>query len=371
MSQPNDPSPTPSNKLSPGGSPHRRNQPLHWCYLLLVSGLIVSFLEYFHAPAALLLGPMIAAVLMVISGHDMSLPKVPFRLSQCTIGIMMAAHLPLSTFSDFASDWPVFLFGTLSTLVASGVAGVAMTKSGLLPGTTAIWGASPGAAGVMTIMSEGYGADMRLVAVMQYTRVAFCALAAMLTAGLLAGGDVAAYQVDWWTVSSWSSFVATLGFIVSAFVVALFIKISGSFLLIPLALGFVASAVGWIHFVLPEWFLALAFALLGWAIGFRFTPAVVRHALHVFPYIVLSIVFMLVINVLVALVLVAWIDVDFLSAFLGTSPGGADSVAIIATNIPVDTGFVMTMQISRFLLVMVLGPLFAQWLSKSMQNKAV
>ncbi len=280
----------------------------------------------------------------------------------------MAAHLPLSTFNDFASDWPVFLFGTLSTLVASGVAGVAMAKSGLLPGTTAIWGASPGAAGVMTIMSEGYGADMRLVAVMQYTRVAFCALAAMVTAGLLADGDVAAYQVDWWTVSSWFGFGETLVFIVMAFAVAVFVKISGSFLLVPLGLGFVASALGWIDFVLPEWFLALGFALLGWAIGFRFTPAVVRHALHVFPYIVLSIAFMLVINVIVALVLVAWIDIDFLSAFLGTSPGGADSVAIIATNIPVDTGFVMTMQISRFLLVMVLGPLLAQWLSKSMQG---
>ena len=368
MSQSTDPS---TNKKTSSGrvaSPHRRNQPLHWAYLLMLSAVIVGFLEYFHAPAALLLGPMIAAILLVITGHNMSLPTVPFRLSQSTIGIMMAAHLPLSTFSDVASDWPVFLFGTLSTLVASGVVGVALTKSKLLPGTTAIWGASPGAAGVMTIMSEGYGADMRLVAVMQYTRVAFCALAAMVTAGFLSDADVAAHEAQWWLVPSWMGFGQTVAFVVLAYFVALFIRISGSFLLVPLALGFIASALGWIHFVLPEWFLALAFALLGWAIGFRFTPAVVRHALHVFPYIVLSIVFMLVINFIVALMLVAWIDIDFLSAFLGTSPGGADSVAIIAANIPVDTGFVMTMQICRFLMVMVAGLMLAQWLSNSMKQ---
>ena len=38
----------------------------------------------------------------------------------------------------------------------------------MLPGTTALWGTSPGAASVMTIMAESYGADMRLVAFMQY-----------------------------------------------------------------------------------------------------------------------------------------------------------------------------------------------------------
>ena len=43
-----------------------------------------------------------------------------------------------------------------------------MTRWQVLPGTTALWGTSPGAASVMTIMAESYGADVRLVALMQY-----------------------------------------------------------------------------------------------------------------------------------------------------------------------------------------------------------
>jgi uncharacterized membrane protein AbrB (regulator of aidB expression) len=58
-----------------------------------------------------------------------------------------------------------------------------------LPGTTAIWGSSPGAATAMTLMSESYGADMRLVAVMQYLRVVLVVLTASLVARLLLGAQ--------------------------------------------------------------------------------------------------------------------------------------------------------------------------------------
>ena len=54
----------------------------------------------------------------------------------------------------------------------------------MLPGTTALWGTSPGAASVMTIMAESYGADVRLVAFMQYFRVVVVAVVAALVTKL-------------------------------------------------------------------------------------------------------------------------------------------------------------------------------------------
>ena len=344
-------------------TPKAFNKPRHWCLLVVISSLFVTGLELLSAPAAFLLGPMLAAIILVVSDHPLTLHTLPFRLAQTVVGVMIASHLPLSTFADIAEQWQVYLFGTAMTILASGIVGVALTKSALLPGTTAIWGPSPGAAGVMTIMSESYGADMRLVAVMQYTRVAFCALAAMLTAGLLVEPEVLPSSSTHWFVSNWHNFLVTLILVILALLVATKVRISGGFLLLPMFISFVLQSFNLIVIELPQSLLMLAFATMGWGIGFRFTPAVVRHALHVLPFILLSIFFLLLMNVLVAWVLVLWIDIDFLSAFLGTSPGGADSVAIIAANIPVDTGFVMTMQVSRFLLVMIVGPLLAKWLS--------
>jgi uncharacterized membrane protein AbrB (regulator of aidB expression) len=54
------------------------------------------------------------------------------------------------------------------------------------------------------------------------------------------------------------------------------------------------------------------------------------------------------------------VGTDPLTAYLATSPGGADSVAIIAASSPVDVPFVMAMQVARFILVMLAGPFLAK-----------
>jgi Putative ammonia monooxygenase len=55
--------------------------------------------------------------------------------------------------------------------------------------------------------------------------------------------------------------------------------------------------------------------------------------------------------------------VDFLTAYLATSPGGADSVAIIAASSNVDMSFVMAMQTMRFFMVLFTGPAMARFIA--------
>ena len=68
----------------------------------------------------------------------------------------------------------------------------------------------------------------------------------------------------------------------------------------------------------------------------------------------------------IAFVLVHEMGVDPLTAYLATSPGGMDTVAIVAIAAGnVDISFVMTMQALRFLFVLIAGPpiarLVASW----------
>jgi membrane AbrB-like protein len=59
------------------------------------------------------------------------------------------------------------------------------------------------------------------------------------------------------------------------------------------------------------------------------------------------------------------LGIDPLTAYLATSPGGMDSVAIIAAaSNNVDLSFVMAMQMARFLIVMVAGPPLARMLAR-------
>jgi membrane AbrB-like protein len=55
--------------------------------------------------------------------------------------------------------------------------------------------------------------------------------------------------------------------------------------------------------------------------------------------------------------------VDPLTAYLATSPGGADSVAIIAASSKVDVPFVMAMQTSRLLAVIFLAPIITRYIA--------
>ena len=66
----------------------------------------------------------------------------------------------------------------------------------------------------------------------------------------------------------------------------------------------------------------------------------------------------------VAGLMVVFAGVDPLTAYLATSPGGADSVAIIAGSAQVDAPYVMAMQLARFLVVVFLGPFLARRIAR-------
>ena len=110
----------------------------------------------------------------------------------------------------------------------------------------------------------------------------------------------------------------------------------------------VLHGAGLIEIQLPHWLLASCYALLGWMVGLSFSREILTHALRSLPQIVLSIFALISFCAALAFVLVKILGVDPLTAYLATSPGGLDSVAIIAASAKVDLSFVMALQTVRF-----------------------
>ena len=127
-------------------------------------------------------------------------------------------------------------------------------------------------------------------------------------------------------------------------------------MVVPLVLGAALQAMGILVFELPPALLAVSYAVIGWSIGLRFTRAILLHALRALPAVLGSILVLMGVGVALAVGLTQLAGYDPLTAYLASSPGGADSVAIIAATSAVDAGFVMAMQLARFLMVLVLGP---------------
>ena len=230
-----------------------------------------------------------------------------------------------------------------------------------MEGTTAVWGLSPGGASAMMLLAEEYGADARLVAFMQYLRVVFVAVGASLMGrfwihGTAAGHRTAEWFPPWHGLELAETLIMALG---SGWLGRKF-RVPAGGVLAPLAVGAVLHVGGWMQIELPPWLLAACYTVLGWSIGLLFTPKILGHAVRALPQIILAIVLLIAFCGGVAWVLVRAMGVDALTAYLATSPGGMDSVAIIAASTNVDMPFVMAFQTVRILAVLLIGPAMAR-----------
>src|SRR6266481_8983178 len=235
-----------------------------WASLITLSIGLGGLLLWLHAPAALMLGPLVAAIIVASNGAKVRMPLTPFVLAQGIVGCLIAKMVPLSIVGDVLSHWFLFSVGVLAVVAISTLIGWLMTRWQVLPGTTALWGTSPGAASVMTIMAESYGADIRLVAVMQYSRVVLVAAIAALVAkifGVSASQGPAA--IVWFPPIAWLPLTETLALAVAGPLVARALRIPAGAFLVPMVAGIVLTHFGWLAIELPAWLLAASYALVG------------------------------------------------------------------------------------------------------------
>ncbi len=338
---------------------------LQWGVLLAASVALIVPLELIRIPAALLLGAMAAAVLVAVFEGKLVVPRWPYVLAQGLIGCLVARSIGPVILVTMYRQWPLFLAGVCSVLIVSSSLGALLARWKVLPGTTAVWGSAPGAATVMVLMSEGFGGDPRLVAYMQFLRVMMVALVASVVARLWVapGGGVRA-AMDWFPAVAAGPLWETMVLAVIGAIAGAKSKIPAGPLLIPLFAGIALSCTHLITITLPPWLMAGCYALVGWSIGLRFTREIVLYAARVFPKIAASTFTLIALCGVLAWLLHVIVGTDPLTAYLATSPGGADSVAIIAASSHVDLPFVMAMQMARFILVLLVGPRLAKTVAR-------
>jgi uncharacterized protein len=343
-----------------------------WAVLLTGSLALAALLAALHLPAGMLLGPMAAAIALAVAGAPVAVHPWAFRIAQAVVGLMIARVLPASIIAETLQRGPLFLGCVLSVVLAAVLLGLLLQRWRLLPGTSALWGTFPGAASAMALMSQAFGGDMRVVALMQYLRVVVVAIAAALVAHAWHAGAAPpgpSAPAAWLSLGDPRAAAATLALLAACVALAARLRFPASPLLLPLLVGVLLQDSGLLRITLSAPLLAASYALLGWSIGLRFTADVLRSTARALPRMLAAIVVLVALCAGIAWVLVRFAGIDPLTAYLATSPGGADSVAIIAASAPqVDVAFVMTMQTARLLVVLTLGPLLARWLGRRLQR---
>jgi uncharacterized protein len=341
-----------------------------WAGLLVSSAFLAWLLHAAQLPAALLLGPMLCAIAAGMAGASVRVPRAGFVAAQAIVGCLIARSITGEIVASVVRDWPAMMITAASTIVAGGLVGWALGRFGTLPGTAAAWGTSPGGASAMVAMAEEYGADPRLVAFMQYARVVCVVVCASLVARLLFGvapqaASPEAAQTSLNLLSDGMRLVATLAVAFGGAWLGGVLRIPAGGLLAPMLIGAVLHASGLLDIFLPEPLLVFTYATIGWYIGLRFTRETLGHVIRAVPQVLLASLATIALGGLSAWALVLLRHTDPLTAYLATSPGGIDSVAIIAVGSKVDVPFVMALQTLRVLLVLLTGPALARLISRS------
>ena len=341
-----------------------------WTGLVAVSAPLSWLLDRAGFPAALLLGPMLAGLAFGLRGATVRVPAWGFSAAQAVIGCLVARAVTASIVASFAHDWAVMALVIAATIASGAFVGWGLMRLKVLPGNTAAWGSSPGGAAAMTAMAEEYGADVRLVAFMQYLRVFLVVLTASAVSRLLLGEEALAVPAQTpSTLAGWFSapalpFLETLAVAGVGAALGRRFGVPAGAMLVPMLGGAALNSLGVVAITLPAWLLGAAYAALGWFIGLRFTLAVVRHVFRAIPKLVLSTALLMGLCGLSAWLLTAFLRIDALTAYLATSPGGLDSVAIIAVGSGADVPFVLAMQTLRLVSVVLAGPAIARLLSR-------
>jgi membrane AbrB-like protein len=238
---------------------------------------------------------------------------------------------------------------------------------------TAALGTLPGAASGMLAMSGPLGADPRLVAVMQYTRVVVVVFSAALVTrfGLVPGAapheisaqGAAAYQGtalvhDAWLAYALTALVAGLGAWMGTR-----LRLPAGALLGPLVLGVALEQLGVARLAWPPGVPQAAFLVLGLWVGLLFDRASIKRAGRLFPFVLASSVGLVVACAALGWALTALTNIDGLTAYLATTPGGIDSVAIMALGSGASAPLVLAVQTLRLFAVVLAGALLGRWWS--------
>lgn len=335
---------------------HRRPA-AQWAFLLGLSAVTAGMLELAGVPATLLIGPMLAGIVIGVSGGNVRVPTPAFGLAQGVIGCLIANSVSADILGLFYTNWLPIAGAVMATLVASGFLGWLISRWRILPGTTALWGSAPGAAAVMVLMAGSFGADQRLVAIMQYLRVIIISISASLIASLwIDTTRIEEPDITWFPPLE-TGLLVTLAVAVTGASLGKLLRLPSPFFLGAMFIGMGLHLGTGMEFHLPPWLLGMSYAMIGWHVGLGFTRPALHHAMRALPQILGSIAALLIFCAGLGWLMSRALGIDPMTAYLATSPGAMETIAIIAAATDrVDLSFVMALQTARFMIVLLVGP---------------
>lgn len=332
---------------------------------LVCLAIIFSFVgELLNLPIPWLLIPLFVSVIAVFVQTELqSLPKSFNILGQTIVAVVTASRFSVDSFVDIKHYFFPLLLCIVVTSIFSLLNGYLIYKWGKLDIATSFLSCIPGASASLVAMSDEMGADTIAVAVLQSLRIVMVSMIMPVLASF--------YVIDNNLINITTIVEPELAKMVLPFPIGLLIlsvvviigiklgekiKLPSNSFLAPFFACLIFMAFFPYQIIIPYPFFCGGLLLLGLSTGVRFESSIVKKlakALFIDMFLLL---------LLIAICFLAGYEfhlithIDTLSSLLGSTPGALNAMMATVIELGGDSSLVLTMQMSRMLLILIFIP---------------
>ncbi len=342
--------------------------------LLFLLAIVFTFIgDRLNCPIPWLLIPLIVAIFCtLIKGEAKSLPKSFSVTGQVIIAIFSASRFSFETLTTAQDYFLPLLICIVITASFSLFNGYLIHKFADLDLPSSFLGCIPGAGHSLVAMSEEMGADAIVVAVLQYLRILMVSvIVPIITNFYFIQTSSISVNI---TSQSHHYLLTSLPLPINLSIIALcvflsihigkIIKLPSNLFLAPFFSCLLLFRFFPYEITLPMPIFRGGLLLLGLSIGAKFE---IQNLQKLLKAVLLEIGLVLLL-ITSCLIVGYWFHlvtkVDTLTALLGSSPGGLSAMMATVIELGGNSGFVLTMQMTRMLLILTLSPFVTASLMK-------
>ena len=330
--------------------------------LISVPSAIVA--DFFYIPLAWMIGPMIAASLMALSGFQVLMPRIALSSILIILGLHIGNYIDQNLLSQMVNWIWTTVIMLLYIIVSILVVSKYLQKFSDYKEKTSIFSAAPGALGPLMILAEYEKSDLSQVATAHLIRlIIIITLFPFIIVSLYPAEALELEKFDYMSQNHWN---LVLLIIASLFFIYFFDKAK-----VPAALlsgTLVASGILQIFdiasYKLPDASINFCLLILGASVGCRFANKTFKEVANNSLHGLVATILLVLLGLAAAFIATFFVDNNFLTLILSFCPGGIYEVAVIAIAFDLEPDFVAFHHIIRLLMILFVVPIILKLISK-------
>jgi len=347
----------------PPDEPGRRRLVARWALLVALTAAGTVALDALAVPSPALFAGLVGAAALALLGLAPGRVARPLSISaQAVVGVVIGVLARSETLVAVARDWlPVLLVGS-GTLALSMAAGLLLGRSRGVSALTGMLALTAGGASGLVAVTRELGGDERVVAVVQYLRVVLVTVSMPVAAGAVYGASADAVSGPESAGAPWYlGLLLTVACGAVGVPLARQLRVPAGGLLGPMTVALVLTLTGVAGGAVPPSALVeLAYAVIGWQAGVRFTRESLRVVAGLLPAAVALIAAVVAACAALGALLARLTGATPLEGYLATTPGGIYAVLATAISSGVDVAFVGAVQVLRVVVMLLVAPAIAR-----------